>query len=236
MNRSTRVVVAAVLLLLGAAAARLFAARTEAFLPDVGQGLPFLALMISLATFVLAPVPADRRHWVLVAGILGGTIGAAVFLALRQVTATEGFDSSGTWTLIPAPLDPYALTTVIIVAALLGTIVVRLLPEGQRPRLGLLALGTLVAIGAPAAQILVAWLWSEGVINPEPNGPFVQALQFGFVLEWLLAPLGICLIGVGYRFATPVRWFVLFALSLPMIAMLWFLGAAWLGGLAGEPF
>jgi hypothetical protein len=231
MNRSASVLVAVVLALLGATAALFYGARTEAFLADVGLGLPFLALMVSLATFVLAPVPASRRPWVLVASILGGVIGAAAFLGLRQLT-DGGFDDNGVW----LPLDPYALATVIILAALLGTIVVRLLPEGQRPRLSLIALGTLVAIGAPVAQILVAWLWGEGVISPEPNGPFVQTLQFGFVLEWLLAPLGIYLIGVGYRLATPVRWIVLFALCSPVIAVLWFLGAASLGGLAGEPF
>lgn len=235
MNRSARVLVAVVLVLLGAAPALFYAARTEAFLPDVGPGLPFLALMVSLATFVLAPVPAGRRLPALVAGILGGAIGAAVFLVLRPSTH-DGFDANGVWISIPRPLDPYALATVIILAALLGTIVVRLLPEGQRPRLRLIALGTLVAIGAPAAQILVAWLWSQGVISPEPNGLFVQTLQSGFVLEWLLAPLGIYLIGVGYRLATPVRWIVLFALCLPVIAVLWFLGAASLGGLSGEPF
>jgi hypothetical protein len=103
--------------------------------------------------------------------------------------------------------------------------------EGQRPRLGLIALGALVAIGAPVAQILVAWLWSEGAISPDPNGPFVQALQFGFVLEWLLAPLGIYLIGVGYRLTTPARWIVLFALCSPVIAVLWILAMAALGGL-----
>ena len=236
MSRSFRVLAAAVFVLLGATVALFYAARTEAFLPDVGLGLPFLALMISLATFVVAPVPAGRRPRVLVAGILGGAIGAGAFLALRQLSSGEGFDANGTWSSIPVPLDPYALATVIILAALLGTIVVRLLPEGQRPRLRLIALGTIVAIGAPAAQILVAWLWSQGVISPDPNGLFVQALQFGFVLEWLLAPLGICLIGVGYRLTTPVRWIVLFALCSPVIAVLWFLGAASLGGFTGDPF
>jgi hypothetical protein len=108
--------------------------------------------------------------------------------------------------------------------------------EAQRPRLSLIALGTLVAIGAPVAHILVAWLWSEGVISPEPNGPFVQTLQFGFTLEFLLAPLGIWLIGMGARLATPARWIALFALCSPVIAVLWFIGAASLGGFAGEPF
>jgi hypothetical protein len=65
----------------------------------------------------------------------------------------------------------------------------------------------------------------------------VQTLQFGgFTLELLLAPLGTYLIGVGYRLATPGRWMALLALSSPVIAVLWFIGAASLGGLAGEPF
>ena len=106
----------------------------------------------------------------------------------------------------------------------------------QRPRLSLIVLGALVAIGAPVAEILVAWLWDRGVISPEPNGLFVQTLQSGFTLELLLAPVGICLIGVGARLATPVRWIALFALCSPVIAVLWFTGAAALGGLAGEPF
>jgi hypothetical protein len=93
-----------------------------------------------------------------------------------------------------------------------------------------------VAIGAPAAQILVAWLWSEAVIRPDPNGLFVQALQFGGVLEWLLAPLGIYLIGVGCRLTTPVRWIGLFALCSPVIAVLWFIAMAALGGFTGAPF
>jgi len=47
----------------------------------------------------------------------------------------EGFDSNGSWISISRPLDPYALATAIILAALLGTIVMRLLPEVRRVRL-----------------------------------------------------------------------------------------------------
>jgi hypothetical protein len=151
MSRSARVLVAAVLVLLGAMAVPFLGsriggclgplgvtavqcARASGIVPDVGLGLPFLALMISLATFVIAPVPAGRRLRVFVAGILGGAIGAAAFLALRPLTM-EGFDSGGTWISIPRPLDAYALATAIILAALLGTIVMRLLPEVRRVRL-----------------------------------------------------------------------------------------------------
>jgi hypothetical protein len=99
-----------------------------------------------------------------------------------------------------------------------------------------IALGTLVALGAPVAQILVARLWDRGVISPEPNGLLVQTLQSGFTLELMLAPLGICRIGIAARLATPTRLVALFALLSPLIAVLCFVGAAWLGGLAGEPF
>ena len=149
MSRTSRALVAAVLVLLGVVTALLGGqvvaclgplgvtavqcARASGIVPDVGVGPPFLTLMISLATFIIAPVAAGRRLQVLVASILGGAIGAAAFLALRPLTM-EGFDSSGIWISIARPLDAYALATSIILAALLGTIVMRLLPEVRRIR------------------------------------------------------------------------------------------------------
>jgi hypothetical protein len=110
-------------------------AKTSGVVPDVGLSPPLSALSISLATFVIAPVPAGRRLRALVAGILGGVIGAAAFLALRPLTM-EGFDSTGTWISIPRPVDPFALATAVILAALLGTIIARLLPEGPTREVG----------------------------------------------------------------------------------------------------
>lgn len=151
MSLSARILVAAVLVLLGATAALFFggriggclgplgvtavqSARASGIVPDVGLGLPFMALMISLATFVVAPVPAGRRLRVLAAGILGGAIGAAAFLALRPLTM-EGFDSNGTWISIPRPLDTSALATAVVFGALLGMIVLRRVPWVRRVRL-----------------------------------------------------------------------------------------------------
>ena len=148
MSRSARILVVAVLVVLGAIAVPFLGTRIQMCLgpigvtavqcaqasggvPEVDLGLPLLELMILLATVVIVPVPAGRRLRVLVAGVLGGAIGAAAFLALRPLTM-EGFASNGTWISIPLPLDPYALATAIIMGALLGTIVMRLLPEDGR--------------------------------------------------------------------------------------------------------
>ena len=151
MSRDTRVIVAINLVLLGAAAALFFGgrfgmclgplgvtevqcARATGVVPDIGIGLPVLALTIAVATFVVAPVPVGRRLPVLICGILGGATGGAAFLVLRPRTM-EGFDSGGTWISIPRPLDTGALAIAVVFGALLGTIVVRALPVVRRIRL-----------------------------------------------------------------------------------------------------
>lgn len=151
MSRSARALVAAVLVLLSAVlwllggtiqvclgplnVTAVQCAKAWGGPPDVGPALPLSALLISLAVFLIAPAPAGRRLRALVAGILGGAVGAAAFLALRPLTM-EGFDSTGTWISIPRPLDPFALATAVILAALLATIVVRLPPGGPTRQVG----------------------------------------------------------------------------------------------------
>jgi hypothetical protein len=44
----------------------------------------------------------------------------------------EGFDSGGVWISIPRPLDPYALATAVVFGALLGAIVMRVMPGVPR--------------------------------------------------------------------------------------------------------
>jgi hypothetical protein len=102
-------------------------AQATGVVPDVGMGLPVLALTIAIATFVVAPVPVSGRGPVLVGGVLGGAIGGAAFLVLRPLTM-EGFDASGTWISIPRPLDTYALATAVVFGALLGASVLRRRP------------------------------------------------------------------------------------------------------------
>jgi hypothetical protein len=108
------------------------------------------------------------------------------------------------------------------------------LAEGRpgRRRPSLVVAGVGLAIAAPASQIL----WDRGAISPDPNGPLVRALQLGSFLELLVAPAGVVLIGIGTRLSRPRQWILLTIVALPVLLVLWFVGAAWLGGLAGEPF
>jgi hypothetical protein len=112
------------------------------------------------------------------------------------------------------------------------------LAEGRpgRRRPSLVVAGVGLAIAAPASQILAAFLWDRGAISPDRNGPLVRALQLGSFLELLVAPAGVVLIGIGTRLSRPRQWILLTIVALPVLLVLWFVGAAWLGGLAGEPF
>ncbi len=141
MSLAARFFVAGLLVLLGATAALFFGgqvgmcrgplgvtavecAQATGVVPDVGVGLPVMALTVAVATFVVAGVPVGRRLQVLVGGILCGGIGGAAFLYLRPLTM-EGLDSSGTWISIPRPLDTNALATAVVFGALLGAIMLR---------------------------------------------------------------------------------------------------------------
>jgi hypothetical protein len=108
-------------------------AQATGVVPDVGIGLPVFALTIAVATFVVVPPPVGRGLPIVFGGILGGAIGGAAFLVLRPL-AMEGFDSGGTWISIPRPLDTYALSTAVVVGALLGAILARPLPGVRRSR------------------------------------------------------------------------------------------------------
>jgi hypothetical protein len=105
-----------------------------------------------------------------------------------------------------------------------------------RPEAGLIVAGLVLAYGIPALQIVVAQLWSSGVINPDPNGTLIQSLQSGSAWEVLLGPIGLAVAGRGARLRGPIAWILLFGLGIVVGAALWFVGAAYLGGLTGEPF
>jgi hypothetical protein len=105
-----------------------------------------------------------------------------------------------------------------------------------RRQLTSIGLGVVVAVGIPVIQIIVAFVWQQGIVRLEPNGPFVQTLQSGSSVQLLLGPIGVAIVGIGARLRSWAPWVLLVVVAVPVLAVLWFVGAAWLGGLAGEPF
>jgi hypothetical protein len=97
-------------------------------------------------------------------------------------------------------------------------------------------LGALMAVAIPLTQMVVAFLWDRYIVELEPNGPFVQSLQSATGLEFGLGPLGVVLLGYSPGIRRVIGWVALFVVAVPVLVFLSFLGAASLGGLAGEPF
>lgn len=104
----------------------------------------------------------------------------------------------------------------------------------RRPRL--IALGALLALGIPTASIVVAALWSLLWIEPDPNGPLVVSLQQLALTGLLVAVPGLIIAAWAAGTRKPLTWAAVLLWGVPLLAIAWFVGAAWLGGLAGEPF
>jgi hypothetical protein len=109
-------------------------------------------------------------------------------------------------------------------------------PPGRRVSGRGILLGIFIALVEPLSSLAVAFVWDRGVVQLEPNGPFVQALQGAALLEIILGPLGIAVAGQSARLRSVLAWYVLVAVAVPVLAVVWFIGTAYLGGLAGEPF
>jgi len=70
----------------------------------------------------------------------------------------------------------------------------------------------------------------------DPDGAVIGALQATALLEVLLGPIGIVVAGRAAGIQSRLAWFNLFVVGIPVLAWLWFIGVASVGGLAGEPF
>ena len=104
----------------------------------------------------------------------------------------------------------------------------------MRPRW--IVAGAVLALLYPALSLAIAIAWDRGLVELDPNGPFVQTIQRLGVPALLLAPIGLVVLiwSIGVRH--PLSWVSLLVMGLPMLALFWFLCVAYLGGLAGEPF
>jgi hypothetical protein len=100
----------------------------------------------------------------------------------------------------------------------------------------LIVLGAIMALGVPGASVIVAAFWSGGVIDPHPDGAVVQTLQSVAIPGLVLSPIGLLLVAWGAGVRSRLAWAAVLLWGLPVLAVMWFVSIAWLGGLAGEPF
>ena len=96
--------------------------------------------------------------------------------------------------------------------------------------------GLLIAFALPVLNLIVAFLWERQIATFDPNGAFIGLLQATALWEAFLAPIGIVVAGRSAGIRSPLGWFNLFVVGIPVLAVLWFVGVASVGGLAGEPF
>lgn len=93
-----------------------------------------------------------------------------------------------------------------------------------------------MALAVPVASSAVAVLWSGGFIDPEPDDGIVLALQSLALPSLVMAPVGLVLVAWGAGVRSALGWTATFLWGLPVLGAIWIVSAAWLGGLAGEPF
>jgi hypothetical protein len=93
-----------------------------------------------------------------------------------------------------------------------------------------------IALAIPVSNGVVALLWGGGVLQLDPEGPFVKGLEAPGLGGILLGPIGIVIAGWFAGIRGFSAWFVLIILGIPLLTIAWFYAIASLGGLAGEPF
>jgi hypothetical protein len=103
-------------------------------------------------------------------------------------------------------------------------------------RTGGLVAGLMIATGIPASTIVIAALWHNRIIELDPAGALVHLVQTVQLPALILAPVGIVVVGWALRLRGLLPWLGLVLWGIPVLAVAWFVGAAWIGGLAGEPF
>lgn len=99
-------------------------------------------------------------------------------------------------------------------------------------------LGAAIALGMPAGYLIMAYLIASRVV-PEPGGPINDALKslgLNATVGFVLALLGLSMIGQGAALRSAWAWIALAVLGLPAIAFIWFLSYATLGSATGSPF
>ncbi|HEX6656376.1 MAG TPA: hypothetical protein VF153_09210 [Candidatus Limnocylindria bacterium] len=99
-----------------------------------------------------------------------------------------------------------------------------------------LVAGLALASTLPLISLLLAGLWSAGIVTPDPNGAIVQSIEALWLPALVVSPLGLVLAAWGVGVRTALGWIAAFVLGLPVLAVVYLAAAICLGGLAGEPF
>lgn len=215
-----------------------------------GLGPIFAGVMITAGLFGLvvawrtARGAPGRTPPVAAAAVLGGLPFAALTFELCSwIAQRDGFeraqDKGANGRLVfeatPGPLLDMIVVPGSLIAAAIIVIAVVMAPTPRRD-VPLIVLGTFMALAVPAAMAGFAALWSGGVIDPDPNGDLIQTLQMLGLPGLVVSPIGLVLALWGANVRGAGRWAAFLLWGVPLLAVLWFFSAVWLGGLAGEPF
>ncbi len=101
-----------------------------------------------------------------------------------------------------------------------------------------LGLGVLIAVAMPLAYLVLSFLIGSGLVAA-PTGTVNDALKslgLNATVGFVLAALGLSMIGRGAGIRNVWAWTALAVIGLPLIAVVWFFGYATLGGATGSPF
>ena len=99
--------------------------------------------------------------------------------------------------------------------------------------------GALTALALPILYSVIALLLSSRIVPVTRTGFFfelVNSLTLNAIAEFFLAVIGIAIVGSAARIQNALAMLALFTIALPVVAVLWFLSYATIGGALGSPF
>ena len=96
--------------------------------------------------------------------------------------------------------------------------------------------GALLALVVPMAYALVALLIGNGIPVIVRDADTMNTLTTIALAEVFLGPIGILILGSSVGIRGAIAWLVYLIVALPVVALIWFLGAATLSGALGSPF
>ena len=99
-----------------------------------------------------------------------------------------------------------------------------------------LAIGAMVAVIVPASFGIFGLLLQAGVIHYVRGEYTMERLTTIALTEGFLGPVGIVIAGRSAGFRHPVAWLALLVVTVPLLAVMWFLCVATLSGALGSPF